>query len=132
MARYRPSLRRGLTLVELLVVIGIIGALIAILLPALSSARESSRRVGCLTNLRQIGTGFVLYAQANNGIVPRDYSPARPDRSPAWQLLIYKQLHNEDPRVDYWMEYPFLKGEEAIIGLDLITCQSHPRADVVP
>ena len=60
--------RRGFTLVELLVVIGIIALLISILLPTLSSARESSKRIVCTNNLRQLGLAQVMYTQDNNGI----------------------------------------------------------------
>ncbi len=62
--------RRAFTLVELLVVIGIIAVLIAILLPALNRARESARRVSCLSNLRSIGQMLNIYANANKLYVP--------------------------------------------------------------
>src|SRR5579859_1560042 len=62
--------RRAFTLVELLVVTGIIVLLIAILLPVLSSARESARRAKCASNLRQIGQSLTAYATANDGSFP--------------------------------------------------------------
>lgn len=58
------------TLVELLVVIGIIAVLIAILLPSLKKARESANRVACLSNLRQLGMAMLLYTQDNKGRYP--------------------------------------------------------------
>jgi prepilin-type N-terminal cleavage/methylation domain-containing protein/prepilin-type processing-associated H-X9-DG protein len=64
------GLLHGFTLVELLVVVAIIALLIAILLPSLSSARRASDSVKCLSNLRQIGAGFQLYAHEHKGRWP--------------------------------------------------------------
>jgi prepilin-type N-terminal cleavage/methylation domain-containing protein/prepilin-type processing-associated H-X9-DG protein len=62
--------RRGFTLVELLVVIGIIALLISILLPSLRRVREAANVATCLSNLRQMGLGIEMYSQLSKGQMP--------------------------------------------------------------
>ncbi len=69
--------RSGFTLVELLVVIGIIAVLIGVLLPALSRARQQSQAVACLSNMRQLGQGLVLFAGEHKGYLPKAWYNGR-------------------------------------------------------
>src|SRR5262245_28101473 len=79
---------RAFTLVELLVVIGIIAVLIAILLPTLGRAREQAKNVTCQSNLRQWSNAALVYANDNSGWLPRRGQGAQPtvqiDRPSDW------------------------------------------------
>ena len=80
------GLRKAFTLIELLVVIAIIGLLVAVLLPALSRARTQAKATVCLTRLRTVGQGLVLYANKFDGALVPGRMPKVDDEQ--WQVQV--------------------------------------------
>lgn len=76
--------RRGFTLIELLVVIAIIMILAAMLLPALSRARDKANAIACTSNLRQIAVGLFEYTSENSGYIPTVYGWWRTEVPQVW------------------------------------------------
>lgn len=91
--------RQGFTLIELLVVISIIGVLVALLVPAVSYARESARRAQCLSNLRQIGVAMTAYHEQSRifppGCVQYRLKSKPLNRQLAWSLFVLPQLEQK-------------------------------------
>jgi prepilin-type N-terminal cleavage/methylation domain-containing protein/prepilin-type processing-associated H-X9-DG protein len=89
--------KNGFTLVELLVVIGIISVLIAMLLPALNKAREAAKTVQCASNLHQIGMGMRMYANDNHNYLAPGIAAFAGFNYSSWQYQLGKaMLGSED------------------------------------
>jgi prepilin-type N-terminal cleavage/methylation domain-containing protein/prepilin-type processing-associated H-X9-DG protein len=112
----------GFTLVELLVVIGIIGVLVALLLPAVQAARESSRRSACVNNLRQIGIALQSYESSRRSL-PAGYlsqfTSTGDDTGPGWgwAALLLDYLEESTLRSRIQLDRPI----EDPVNLQVIT-----------
>jgi prepilin-type N-terminal cleavage/methylation domain-containing protein len=103
MSRRRPH--TGFTLVELLVVIGIIAVLIGILLPSLSRAREQGNRVKCAANLHHLGVTSHAFANEHKGIFPVCYKMPDVTLPYRWPAVISNDSSLDDPGPDKWKTY---------------------------
>jgi prepilin-type N-terminal cleavage/methylation domain-containing protein len=122
----RTNRRRtmGFTLVELLVVIGIIALLISILLPALNAAKERANRVKCASNLRQIGQGMMLYANDNKGQYPRTrYTPGTALKAFTKPAILDPFL-TTGPDINDCTASMFLLVRQADLNPEVFTCPS--------
>jgi prepilin-type N-terminal cleavage/methylation domain-containing protein len=96
----KPPRHAAFTLVELLVVIGIIGILISLLLPALNSAQQEAQKVTCMSNLRQIGQAMMIYGDEYKGFL---FPPNKGWQSPTPPLV----AGTNPPQYDVWPFYLF-------------------------
>ncbi len=115
---------RAFTLIELLVVIAIIAILAAMLLPALSKAREKANASVCLNNLKQWGLAMQLYATDNGDYLPPDGNPNPVDSSTniGWYIQLPQTLSL--PR---YHDAPWRTNAAAAVGRSVWICPSNPR-----
>ncbi len=115
---------RAFTLIELLVVIAIIAILAALLLPALSKAKEKANAIVCLNNLKQWGLAAQLYATDNGDYLPPDGTPNPGESSTntGWYIQLPQVLSL--PR---YHDMPWRTNATASVGRSVWICPSNPR-----
>lgn len=131
----RTKRTRAFTLVELLVVIGIIAVLVGILLPSLASARRAANSAACMSNLRQIGQTIHMYVNANKGILPYGYWNGGGDTSRAgdWSLLLLNSLAGKhgtnytDTQNQAMSLRQVFRDKDTVEGTGIIHYSAHPR-----
>ena len=102
--------RRGFTLVELLVVIGIVAVLVALLLPALNKARIQARTVACASNLRQMSMAYSMYLSENHGKAPAYALSTRTGFFDGFWMKILSPYHQNVQHVRVCPETPEKSG----------------------
>jgi prepilin-type N-terminal cleavage/methylation domain-containing protein len=134
-AARRSRSRDGMTLVELLVVTGIVSGLMAMLLPAVQTAREAARRTACLNNLRNLGCGLhghlLAHRQFPIGCLEWQYKgrPKATNRCLAWSAFILPWLEETTLTEQIDDTLPFDHPANATAGSTVIPLYICPSAD---
>lgn len=133
--RRREQPCRGLTLLELLVVLAVIGLVGGLLLPAVQIAREAARRVECQSNLHQLGLALHAYHAAHRSFPPGGIEP-RPiwkrGRQYAWSAMIlpYLQHSRLADQIDFARPFDDEKNRQAAAAvIDVYLCPTTPRSE---
>lgn len=108
----RPARRGGFTLIELLIVITILAIIAALLFPVFSRTREKARQVRCLSNLRQLGQAFVMYASDNDDLFP--YAVDFADKAVPWIWNGFPEFQAQIPFMPTILNAlgPYVKNDE--------------------
>lgn len=130
----RMRSRTGFTLVELLVVLAVVGILIGLLLPAVQGARESSRRMVCQSNLRQLGFAVANFESAHKVFPASGWTTAGPGNPHGtfmgWRTVILPQLEQSNVRTLYDISQHWWQGSNlavASIPIGVYVCPSTPE-----
>lgn len=131
--RRNSSSTKGLTLVELLVVIALIGLLIALLLPAVQAAREAARRQQCQNNVRQIALATINYADHRTGELPSLWKSTNiePWENFSWRVDVLPFLEMESLRSSLQLEeMPLASSNSSAVGhtISVFQCPSTPNS----
>lgn len=121
--------KTAFTLVELLVVIAIIGILVAMLLPAIQSARESARQTDCKNRMRQFGMALQMY-EVQRRVLPPAASTVEPRHGVFSYILPFLELGNISTQVDYTKNWNHSSNDDYTkLDVPLFLCPSAPPRD---
>jgi prepilin-type N-terminal cleavage/methylation domain-containing protein len=115
------STRRAFTLVELLVVIAIIGILVALLLPAIQSARASARRTHCISNMKQLGLAVLRYYEDHGRF------PGFGFEETGWMCAIMPYMEESDLNKATFQRINHQSAASVAIPVPLFQCPEHPN-----
>jgi prepilin-type N-terminal cleavage/methylation domain-containing protein len=120
--------RLAFSLVELLIVIAILGALVALLFPAVQSARSAARRTACSNNLRQLGIAVYNYESARQTLPPGSESQEYPDDpANAWTFYRWSTLAHLTPFLEESVAYNALDLSVPLYGIDFQVTPQNAR-----
>ena len=126
--------RYGMTMVELLVVVAIVGVLVSLLLPAVQSAREAARQVACKNNLRQIGLALHTYQDVHKSLPTgcvewRAWRAPQTNRQIAWSALLLPFVEQQTLYATIDFSQPFDSARNAEAAKTRLSLYECPTAD---
>lgn len=120
--------QRGFTIIDVLVTMAVVGVLIALLLPSLTVVRESANQVVCRSNVRQVGLGVALFAEANDdAVMPSTNVTLDPSSDRSWDTVVLRIDGGSlpAPSEDMWDGLGLLYSQQYLPAPKLFYCPSH-------